>query len=345
MSRFPDTIVARALSGARPLVPAFALAFAAACGGSGDGVAGPSKSAPKPTPNFIQLRSDPGDYIGGGASYDYTQANALIKVTASAGHLSVKVTGDQWWFGDIVMPGGVSFKTGTYANLTRYPFNTPAEGGLDWSGEGRGCNTLSGSVTIDSVTYTAGDLTAIDLKFEQHCEGGTAALRATIHWRSDDTTGPPGPITPIPSTLWKPDPAFLPASGNYVLLSSDPGDYIGLGIFQVYTPPASPFTVSSTGSRITVDVGGFTGTFESMLGTNPIKVGYYGGLQRFPFNNPLKGGLDFSGNGRGCNTLTGWFAVDKVVYTGTTMTALDMRFEQHCEGGPTAIRGAIHWTA
>jgi hypothetical protein len=343
MPHFAGTIVARALNCARPLVLAFALASAAACGGSADGVTGPSPSEQKPTPNFIQLRSDPGDYVGAGASYDYTQANALIKVTVTAGHLAIQVTGDQWWVGDIAMPGGASFKAGTYSNLTRYPFNTTAEGGLSWSGEGSACNTLSGSVTIDSVTYTGGNLTAIDLKFEQHCGGAAAALRATIHWRSDDTTGSPGPITPIPSTLWKPDATALPASGNYVLLSSDPGDPVGLGIFKVYTPPTSPFTVSSTGSRITVDVGGFTGNFEAMLGTNPIKVGYYGGLQRWP-SNPLKGGLFFSGNGRACNTSTGWFAVDKVLYVGTTMTALDLRFEQHCQGGAAAIRGAIHWT-
>ena len=82
-----------------------------------------------------------------------------------------------------------------------------------------------------------------------------------------------------------------------------------------------------------------------MLGTTPIKVGYYGDLRRFPFHNPIKGGLSWYGNGRGCNTLTGWFAVDKAIYTGTTLTAIDIRFEQHCEGLVPALRGAIHWTA
>jgi hypothetical protein len=318
----------------------------AACGGSSDGVTEPSKNEPPPpTPNFIRLESDAGDYIGLGATYNYTQANAVIKLTANGDYLRISVNGDQWWYGDFATPSGAALKPGTYANLTRYPFNSPAAGGLSWYGDGRGCNTLTGSMTIDSVTYAAGTLSAIDLRFTQNCEGGTAALRGTIHWRADDPTGPAGPVVPIPSTLWKPDPAFLPSSGNYVLLSSDPGDWVGGGIFKLYTPPTSPISVTSSGSLISVGVGGFNGQFQSMLGTNPIKAGYYGNLHRFPFGNPMKGALDFSGNGRGCNTLSGWFAVDKIVYSGTTMTALDMRFEQHCEEGATALRGAIHWTA
>jgi hypothetical protein len=76
-----------------------------------------------------------------------------------------------------------------------------------------------------------------------------------------------------------------------------------------------------------------------------LQPGYYGNLSRYPFHNPAKGGLDWSGNGRGCNTLTGWFAIDSVTYTGTTLTQIDLRFEQHCEGGTPALHGAIHWRA
>jgi hypothetical protein len=32
------------------------------------------------------------------------------------------------------------------------------------------------------VTYSAGTLASIDLRFEQHCEGNAAALHAAIHW-------------------------------------------------------------------------------------------------------------------------------------------------------------------
>ena len=79
-------------------------------------------------------------------------------------------------------------------------------------------------------------------------------------------------------------------------------------------------------------------------GTIPLKAGYFGNLERYPFHNPVRGGLDWSGNGRGCSRLTGWFAIDRIVYTGTAMTAVEMRFEQHCEGMVPALRGAIRWS-
>jgi hypothetical protein len=53
--------------------------------------------------------------------------------------------------------------------------------------------------------------------------------------------------------------------------------------------------------------------------------------------------MDWSGNGRGCNTLSGWFVVDQVSYSLGAMTSIDMRFEQHCEGGLPALHGVIHW--
>ena len=54
-------------------------------------------------------------------------------------------------------------------------------------------------------------------------------------------------------------------------------------------------------------------------------------LQRYPFHNVTKGGLNWSGDGRGCNRLTGWFVIDRVTYSDSTLTAIDLRFEQRCD--------------
>ena len=40
----------------------------------------PAGPADRPTPNFIRLQSDVGDYIGAGQNYEYTQANAILSV-------------------------------------------------------------------------------------------------------------------------------------------------------------------------------------------------------------------------------------------------------------------------
>jgi hypothetical protein len=89
--------------------------------------------------------------------------------------------------------------------------------------------------------------------------------------------------------------------------------------------------------------GGWNGEFQAMNSISQIEPGYYGNLTRYPFHNPVKGGISWSGYGRGCNTITGWFAVDRVVYSNGALTALDLRFEQHCEGGTTALHGVVHW--
>ena len=64
-----------------------ALTAAAGCGND-SGSTGPHGP---PAPNHVRLQSDAGDYIGGGQTYDYTQANAIIHVTASAGHLGIGI--------------------------------------------------------------------------------------------------------------------------------------------------------------------------------------------------------------------------------------------------------------
>jgi hypothetical protein len=317
---------------------------AVACGGDGKDITGPGSG--EPTPSYVELQSEAGDYIGGGRSYRYTQSNAIIQVAASGSHLSIHIDGDQWWYGDFQAPGdgaAARLAPGTYLGLTRYPFNDPAKGGLSWSGDGRGCNTLTGSFTVERVTYTAGVLSAIDLRFEQHCEGGTYALRGTIHWRADDTSGAPGPVTPIPANLWRPTLGATPSSGDFVYLESGAGDYIGGGQTYLYGENDG-IVVSLTGGRLSVSVGGWSGDFQAMNSVTRPQVGYYPGLQRFPFHNPSKGGLSWSGNGRGCNELTGWFAIDSITYVGDVVTAVDLRFEQHCEGGTPALHGQIHWT-
>jgi hypothetical protein len=128
----------------RRLLAAALPVLVTACGGGGSGSNPPP---PGVEANYIKLSSDAGDYIGGGNDYSYTLADARITVTADDARLTISVDGDE-----------------------------------SWTGEGRGCNTLTGWIIIDSVTYDGATLAAIDLQFEQHCEGGAPALHGEIHW-------------------------------------------------------------------------------------------------------------------------------------------------------------------
>ncbi len=340
--------------GIRTLFLVVFLLLAGACSSGGSGGSGPTVQPPPPPPppppsSSIDLTSDAGDFIGGGSAYSYTKADAEITVTVANAHLTIRVNGDETWSGDFVLPDTYTqLEAGTYNNLSRFPFHDTSVGGLSWSGEGRGCNTLTGEIVINSVVYDGTTLVEIDLEFTQYCEGGVPALHGDIYWDANDTTGPPGPVVPPPANLWEPSAGATPATGNYIYLESDPGDYIGQGGTYLYTSANSVLTSSMANGRLSVTVNGnerWFGDFQAMSTLSQLEAGYYGGLQRFPFHNPVKGALSWSGDGRGCNTLTGWFVVDSVTYDGMTLDSIDLRFGQHCEGGAPALYGEIHWDA
>jgi RTX calcium-binding nonapeptide repeat (4 copies) len=137
--------------------------------------------------------SDQGDWIGQGKTWDYRPADGdLIAASGSRQYLGLGVNGaDGTYYGATFAPAqGDIIAPGTYTNATRYGFNGTGPG-MDVSGEGRGCNTLTGSFTVNSVTFGAdGSLRTASVTFEQHCEGGTPALRGTLEFRAGDTTAP-----------------------------------------------------------------------------------------------------------------------------------------------------------
>jgi hypothetical protein len=129
--------------------------------------------------------SDPGDYIGGGKSSAYAPDTASFNATTSTDHgqfhLSVTTTGGEWWYFDLVAPAGQKLQPGTYSGAVRWPFQNPSQPGLSFYGDGRGCNTLTGQFTVLEAKY--GPSTYVErfhATFEQHCEGGGAALRGEV---------------------------------------------------------------------------------------------------------------------------------------------------------------------
>lgn len=193
----------------RRLLPMALVFLLAACGGGGgsgsDAAGGPPPPPPGVDRSFVRLTSDPGDYIGDGRVYTYSLANAEIAVTAEGARLTIDILGDESWRGTFQLPDTFTdLRRGTYAGLRRYTFHDPAVGGMSWIGEGRGCNGLSGSLTIESVTYDGDAVSEIDFQFEQHCEELAPALHGDIHWIADDPTTAPGPVVPPPAGYGNP---------------------------------------------------------------------------------------------------------------------------------------------
>jgi hypothetical protein len=311
----------------------------------------PAASTLPASGNYLYLESRFGDYIGGARTYVYTQANAIFRLNTISNYLRVDMTGDEEWTGEFKGLLSMSqLAPGYYAGLRAYPFNNPVFGGMNWSGEGRGCSTLDGWFVIDSISFSGGVLSAIDLRFEQYC-GGTGSggpLRGKLHWTANDSISPPGPQNPPPAGLWKPDASLASVPGNYVYLVSDKDDWVGNGATQLLTPGNTTISVETNLTAAlhirTGGIGGWDGHFVGMNTLSRLEPGYYGSLQAWPFHNPTRGGMDWSGNGRACGNLTGWFVVDQVSYSLGELTSIDLRFEQRCNNLAPALHGAIHWT-
>jgi hypothetical protein len=296
------------------------------------------------TGNLVYLQSESGDYVGSGATMTYTQANAVLSVSGQGRQLTVRVTGDQDWSGELSLPSSqAKLVPGYYGDLGSSYWND--KGGLQWWTDGRSCYG-SGWIVIDSVGYEGDQLAWIDLRFEQRCTNYAGALHGRVRWTPGDHTQPPGPVNPAPTGLWQAAAGTTPASGNYVYLESMQGDYVGGGKNYTLTEGLG---LTATGARVSVSVNlsdywsSWSGDFVAMSSLSRLEPGYYGSLRRYPWHNAAKGGMYFTVHGYSCSDVTGWFVVDKVTYVDNIMTELDLRFEQHCDGRAAALHGQIHW--
>lgn len=139
------------------------------------------------TTGSLSFSGDPGDYISGGASYSYSTANNdQLTVSGSKADDYIGVTvnganGDNWSL-NLAAPSGQALAAGTYSNAIRYPFQAPTEPGLSLYGNGRGCNTSTGSFVIQDVVFGPdGYVQTLDATYTQYCESSTAALRGEVH--------------------------------------------------------------------------------------------------------------------------------------------------------------------
>lgn len=117
-----------------------------------------------------------------------TVTNATWSGTASAKHLAHNVNpsgpgqGSNWRLELDSSSLPIDLGPGVYEMAQRYPFQQPDHPGLSISGDGRGCNTLTGRFQIHELVRDASGLVRSLATFEQHCEGGANALRGCIRY-------------------------------------------------------------------------------------------------------------------------------------------------------------------
>jgi len=128
---------------------------------------------------------DGNDYIYSGTM---TVNQGTFSASGSDNHLEVDVTPagqnqGSWWYLEFDSSQlSVPLDVGVYDMAERYPFESPDHPGLSIYGDGRGCNTLTGSFEVHENVRDASGTVSATVSFEQHCEGGASVLNGCIHY-------------------------------------------------------------------------------------------------------------------------------------------------------------------
>ena len=133
--------------------------------------------------------SEPGDYIGQGAEATFTDTDGAFSVapTYNNGMTVAFHTPDysHWWYLNLAAANGADLQPGAYENSERWPFESVGHPGLDFSGDGRGCNQSTGRFDVlEIVRDASGNIIQFAANWEQHCEGFQPALFGQVRVNS-----------------------------------------------------------------------------------------------------------------------------------------------------------------
>ncbi len=151
-------------------------------------------------------------------------------------------------------------------------------------------------------------------------------------------------------TVATPTSAAAQGGESYFVLYGADGDWITQGNDVFFAEDADTLFVPSVnfdnGVSVRIDVYN-SGVFQERWqidaaapGDVPLAVGDEFEATRFPFQAAESAGLSISGDGRGCNQLTGEFAVREVAIAADgTVDQFAMDFRQSCDGGADMVGG------
>jgi hypothetical protein len=135
--------------------------------------------------NILHFDGDSGDYVFSGLQ---TVTSGSWSADGSASWAEIRLTPSDssqglWWTVDLVAADDqASLVTAIYEDGQRYPFQAPGHPGFDVSGDGRGCNTVSGRFQVEEYVFENGSPKSLTATFEHHCDGQPLALRGCVHW-------------------------------------------------------------------------------------------------------------------------------------------------------------------
>jgi hypothetical protein len=189
---------------------------------------------------LLSFLSSPYSWVGGGETISAGPDNGFdigvlgdqftpITPSTSTLHFSVIEPwwkdGWRWWYLKLAAPEGANLSVGSYANATRWPFQETTAPGLDFSGNGRGNNRLTGSFNILESNVAEDGTFSFAVDFLQYDEEITNAwIKGAIRYNSDvpiNLTPEPIVVDPPIDLGYNPDPyPYLPIIDPII---EDPG--------------------------------------------------------------------------------------------------------------------------
>jgi hypothetical protein len=164
--------------------------------GSGLAATAGTPSAGAATNAAGSFASQAGDYVGQGRSIIVN--DFVVRKYGQSGFQFWQPSTPGWNI-LITPPKGQQFSVGTYRTER---MQTDSTAGLDFGGDGRGCNTSNGTLWIDDIaTDPGGEPTRLAIRIEQHCEGVVPALygsAVTAGAATQPVQPPTAPVAPPP---------------------------------------------------------------------------------------------------------------------------------------------------
>lgn len=154
----------------------------------------PDPIKPPPRSDRTYLSFNAYSITNGNHIQTFTPDNGLFDAAsvgdsgAYSGSVNLSFRGPKDWYHlNFLAPGGERLQRRTYTDAERYPFQTQGKPGLDFSGNGSGCNKLTGRFEINEISYSsANQIDLLEATFERRCEGDTTIIYGRVRYDRRD---------------------------------------------------------------------------------------------------------------------------------------------------------------
>lgn len=134
--------------------------------------------------SFIYLKGAPGEFVSEGKTWLLAPpASAWLVQPLAKGYTFRHLSPESPSLSFEPMRGQQQIQVGYYPDVTRSLFTARPGGSLDVGLLSHGCNAVAGWVAVDEVRYSQGELTLLDLRFQQLCEGEGPPLYGRLRWQ------------------------------------------------------------------------------------------------------------------------------------------------------------------